>query len=175
MPGAHKLLTLALLSPRQGVVTWARGWMIGSWVFRNTLSATLLRGWCGAVARVCDRENVPLPHALAALSPLVPAACPLPTAAHVLSAAADPAHTRARSLWFLSMFTWPSLSLDARETARIWAESGLLRFALRGVELAARYVGAVPIESLDCGVIYYCCNTIAHHCSALRPESGAAT
>ena len=34
-------------------------------------------------------------------------------------------------------------------------------------------MGVAPIESLDCGVIYFCCNTVAQYYSAV-PLGGAA-
>ena len=65
--------------------------------------------------------------------------------------------------------------MDTREKARIWAESGLGRFALRVVELAAEHVGTVALESLDCGLVYFCCETVGHLYSVLPPEDSVAT
>ena len=145
-------------------------WMIASWVGRNTLSAKLLRGWCGSVARVCGREDVS-PHPLAALAPLVPTPCPLPKAARVLSAASDPASTRAKALWFMSIWTWPSPDVDMQEKVRIWDESGLPRFALRCLDAAAKHVGVAPIESLDCGLLTYCCTSSPFRVSVCAPRT----
>ena len=66
-------------------------------------------------------------------------------------------------------------AVDTREKVRIWRESGLGRFALRVVELAAEHVGTVALESLDCGLVYFCCDTVGRLCSLVPSEGDTAT